>query len=213
MTCSASVVIQAGFIATKGGATWRTNLDAQYTKTDETLDATLSDLKAFPAAAYGAEFAASLNQALKLIEQLSDQRQRVQSLSVPVSVMAGYYTSTNRQLLDVLSAIAALADDPTVKGNAIAYVNLLEGKERAGLETCDGRSRLWRRTVSQQRHLKKFLMLLGAQDAFMSNANAYATNDIRAFYAETVNGPAVTTVDTFRNVAREGRHRPDPGRL
>ncbi len=199
----------AGFIATKGGATWRTNLDAQYTKTDETLDATLSDLKAFPAAAYGAEFAASLNQALKLIEQLSDQRQRVQSLSVPVSVMAGYYTSTNRQLLDVLSAIAALADDPTVKGNAIAYVNLLEGKERAGLERAMGAAGFGAGQFPAKT-FEKFLMLLGAQDAFMSNANAYATNDIRAFYAETVNGPAVTTVDTFRNVAREAGTGPIP---
>lgn len=96
----------AGFIATKGGATWRTNLDAQYAKTDETLENTLSDLRTFPAAEFGAGFAASLTQAINLIEQLADQRQRAQSLSVPVSVIAGYYTSANRQLLDALSAIA-----------------------------------------------------------------------------------------------------------
>eukprot|EP00439_Symbiodinium_sp_Y106_P089143 s1_g1679.t1 len=199
----------AGFIATKGGATWRANLDAQYAKTDETLEAALSDLRDFPAAEFGAEFAASLTQAMKLIEQLSDQRQRAQSLSVPVPVIAGYYTSTNRQLLDALSAIAALADDPSVKGNAIAYVNLLEGKERAGLERAMGAAGFGAGQFPPK-IFEKFLMLLGAQDAFLANAKAYASGDIRAFYAETVAGPAVTKVETFRNAARDAGTGPLP---
>lgn len=190
----------AGFIASKGGLNWRQSLDNQMMTTDETLEKTLADLRQFPAHQYSAAFATSLNEAISLLEQLKDQRSRTQSLRAPIAEVAGYYTATNRHFLDALSAIAALADDAVVKGNAIAYVNLLEAKERAGQERAMGAAGFGAGQFNPKTY-EKFLKLLGSQTAFLANVHAYGSEDIRNFYDTTVTGTAVATVDQYRSVA------------
>ncbi len=192
----------AGFVASNGAPSWRENLGKQTDATDLALASHLDDLMAFPADEFGEVFAKSYRAGLTLLSDLADERARTQSLSRSVADAAAYYTRTNRHLLNALSAIAALASDAEVKGNAVAYVNILEAKERAGLERAMGAAGFGAGQFTPKT-FEKFVKLIGEQTAFLSGAQAYGSESLQEYTSNTLVGLPIETVERYRTAALE----------
>lgn len=199
----------AGFISSGGAANWRASLTQQISKTDAVLSQIVPQLQQFPANDFGQAVGDNLNAALAALRDIQAIRTKTLARSASVPEIAGYYTQTNRQFLDAVSAIAALADDATIKGQAISYVNLLEAKERAGLERAMGASGFGTGQFSSA-VFAKFVKLLGLQDAFLANVAAFASPETTAFYAQTLTGATIDKVERFREIALRSGTAPLP---
>ncbi len=192
--------ISAGFISSNGATNWRSDLKDQIARTDQVVASVQGELQDFPAADFGILVAENLTAALTSLEKIEDVRNRTRSLSASVPETAGYYTNTNTLFLSAVSAIAALANDASIKGEAIAYVNLLEAKERAGLERAMGASGFGSGQFSPS-VFAKFVKLAGLQEAYFGNFESFATPSTTSFYKETLTGPAVGEVARLREIA------------
>jgi methyl-accepting chemotaxis protein len=190
----------AGYISSKGAMTWTNGLKDQISQTDAAISEILPQLQSFPADEFGPAVAENLNTALASLATIKDVRARTLSLSAPVPEIAGFYTSVNKSFLSAVSAIAALADDAAIKGEAVAYVNLLEAKERAGLERAMGASGFGSGQFAPA-VFAKFVKFLGLQEAFFSNFENFATQSTNDFYNQTLSGPIVDEVKRLRGIA------------
>jgi len=199
----------AGFISSGGATNWRASLTQQISKTDAVVSQIMPQLQQFPANDFGQAVGDNLNAALAALKNIQAIRTKTLARSAGVPEIAGYYTQTNRQFLDAVSAIAALADDATIKGQAISYVNLLEAKERAGLERAMGASGFGNGQFSSA-VFAKFVKLLGLQDAFLANVAAFASPETNAFYTQTLTGETVDKVEHFREIALSAGTAPLP---
>ncbi len=190
----------AGFIGSHGGETFRQGLLAQRNDTNSArtqLEAALND---FPLDNYGAGFAEKMARARSMVAELDRMRQQVDSLSLAVGDMAKHYGGTIAELLGIVEEMAVLSTDAEVTRAIAAYTNLLQAKERAGIERAMGAAGFGAAEFSPTVH-RRFVSLIAAQEAFLANFAAYATPAERQFFAKTVSGADVATVERMREVA------------
>ena len=128
----------AGFIASKGGAKFDERLTAQRKATDDVRARFNQIMDAFDSASFGERFDNELKDARSAVAELDGKRKSVSDLSFTVPDMAKYYTGTIRKLLLVVSDMAVLSSDVEVTAAVTAYINLLQAKERAGVERAMG---------------------------------------------------------------------------
>ena len=65
---------------------------------------------------------------------LDSRREEIDAQSISQPAAVEYLTSTIRSLVDVIGGIAKLSTDDQISKSIAAYVDLIEGKERAGQE-------------------------------------------------------------------------------
>ncbi len=190
----------AGFIASKGTGSFANRLDQQRGVTDQVLAEFNARLDSFSAADFGQDFVGKVETARSMVDQLGAQRQSVTKLSVDVGGMARYYSGTIAGLLDVVAEMAVLSTNAELTGGIAAYINLLQAKERAGIERAMGANGYGSGNFSPNVHTR-FAQLVSEQVAFISNFQVFATPAQRAFYAQTLTGPVVDEVERLRKVA------------
>ena len=79
-------------------------------------------------------FNKALSDALSLLGTLGAKRAEVDARSITAGDAVAYYTGINTAFLDVIDDIPSLGSKVEVSVMASAYVNLLYGKEKAGIE-------------------------------------------------------------------------------
>ncbi|GAB4350091.1 MAG: methyl-accepting chemotaxis protein [Gammaproteobacteria bacterium] len=141
-----------------------------------------------------------LTTALERLERLDSHRAAVDAQQLPLKEAVGYYTGINALLLDAVTSIAAGSTAPQVVRQGIAYVNLLQAKERAGIERA-----MLSNAFGADRFLpgvyERFLSLLAAQTAFLKNFDALALPEQKRFFTEKVRGRFVDEVERMRRLA------------
>ena len=151
-------------------------------------------------APYGETFERRIADAQERLAHLDDRRDEVSDLELSVGEMAGYYTGTIALLLDGVAEMAVLSDDPRVTNTITAYISLLQAKERAGIERAMGANGFANGAFAPAVH-QRFVSLIAQQQAFLSIFDTYASPEQRAFFEETVRGPAVDAVERMREAA------------
>ena len=198
----------AGFIASQGGAVFNDRLTAQREATNKVRTHFNEVMDAFDAESFGADFANKLRSARDSVGELDAKRKSVSDLSFTVPDMAKYYTGTITKLLDLVGDMAILSSEVHITDEIAAYVNLLQAKERAGIERAMGAAGFGKGAFAPAVH-ERFISLIAQQQAFLKGFMLFALPEQQAFYTETLRGEAVDDVERMRKIAIANPHGGD----
>lgn len=149
---------------------------------------------------FGDELAAKIATAKDDLSRLQATRKSVETHSVSVAEMAGYYTPAIARLLAVVEEMAVLSTDTAVTKAIAAYTAFLQGKERAGIERAMGGAGFGAGAFAPQIY-RNFVQLIAIQNTYLGIFDTYATAEQRAFLTSTVAGPDVEAVGRMREIA------------
>jgi len=113
--------------------------------------------------------------------------------------MADFYTLSIARLLSVIENMAQLTHDPDIASMVTAYLNILQGKERAGLERAMGAAGFSFGSFSPD-ILRKFTKLIAEQNTYFDIFGNYATSEQRNRYDKYRADPVVAEVERLRTI-------------
>lgn len=148
------------------------------------------------------EFRQTLVMATENLEQLDNKRQKVSALNIVPKDAIAYYTGINGLLLKSITFMSKLGERSDITVQSLAYVNFLQGKERAGIE----RAVLSNTFAADQfgpGMYKKFISLMSKQDAYADMYISLATSSQRELYSNKMQGHAVEEVERMRKIAQK----------
>tara|TARA_R110001583_G_scaffold2233_31_gene16545 strand:+ start:4555 stop:6465 length:1911 start_codon:yes stop_codon:yes gene_type:complete len=116
------------------GRSFSDELLAQYQKTDKLRDNVSRLLIAFNDQDNENNFQNLLKSVINALERISVVRQDALALNIPMLVAIDYYSDLNAKFLKIISVLPSLSDDSSISRLSNVYLNLLKGKEKAGLE-------------------------------------------------------------------------------
>lgn len=116
------------------GTKFSDELSAQYQETDKLRDKVSRRLITFNVQNNENNFQNLLKNVINTLERISVVRQDVLSLDIPMLVAIDYYSDLNAKFLKIISVLPSLSDDSGISRLSNTYLNLLKGKEKAGLE-------------------------------------------------------------------------------
>ena len=157
-------------------------------------------LKATDLSVYSAELSSKVAVAMKALTNLEAMRGSVTNQTTTVPKMAGYYTPTIAKLLGIIEEMPGLSTNDKVLSSITAYINFLQGKERAGLERAMGGAGFGAGNFSPVVY-QKFVSLIAQQIAFFGQFKIFASAEEIEYFASTIAGQDVDEVARMRNIA------------
>jgi methyl-accepting chemotaxis protein len=192
----------AVFVGSKG-AQMRAELPAQRKLTDEQRAAATAFMSEAGAIAASGEFNDAIAKASAAVVQLGGRRSDIDGLNISAQDSNAYFTETVAKLLMVAGEIAKVSSRGDTSTAISAYVNFMQGKERAGQERATGAA-----GVSEGKfNLASYVRVLGlraAQDTYFGAFADAATPAQRSFLRQTVSGSVVETLATMRDIIAAG---------
>ena len=189
----------AGFLGSKG-AKFGEILKKQRVLTDQRYKELQAYVKSLDLQNYQAELRENIQAVISGMGKIGTIRSRVDQLSIPVKEEVAYYTGVNKDILDVVSLTAKLADTPELVKALSAYTNFLKSKERAGIERA-----VMSATFSADKFANgmfaKFITLMAEQNAYMDAFLSIAPKDSVKMYENIMNSPVVNEVNKMRDIA------------
>jgi len=189
----------AGFLGSSGEK-FKVELPTQRINVDEKLKDLNSFLDVFNKNDYSPEFLENLNAGLKKLENLSDTRSGVTSLSLNAALAIAYYTDLNKLLLNVIGSITKLSNSATVSQQLVSYMSFLLSKERAGIERAVGTNTFAKDSFGVGMKAK-FYTLIAEQDAYMDSFLKVSNSKIVQFYETTLKANSIEEVERIRKIA------------
>jgi len=199
----------AGFLGSRGEK-FSNKLKSQRKKTDEkikNLDQFISSVK------LNREIIKELNIAFKKLAKLDKIRKRVDSFSISAKDAINYYSSLNKNLLNITSLLIKYSPQNDISKNLIAYASFLKAKERAGIERAV-LSNVFAKNVFSDGMYKKAVTLIAKQNAYLDDFLSSASSSLKHFYLEKIKDSSFKKVDEMREIAlnraNEGNFGVDP---
>jgi len=189
----------AVFIGSKGQK-MANSLTTQRRATDAKHATLTRALQDFPRDVYGPVFDSKKRTVLDTLTKLGNVRGQVSALKVTTPQMAGYYTGTIAGLLNMVEVLSALSTDADITRAIAAYINFLQGKERAGIERAMGGNGFGSGRFAPP-ILQRFIGLIAQQEDLFRQFNIFATDSQRRFFRETLKGKAVDEVARMQTIA------------
>ncbi len=162
--------LSAGYIGSRGRE-FRNALDDQRRAADQRIRELAESARTHRIALTDV-LAKELDRALGRVVGTVGKRNGVDSLANTASAIIFEYSATNESLLDLIRALAYASHDSDVMTRAAAYVSLIQGKERAGIEravlanafatnrmSMSDRARVTALVEAQQLYLREFAAL------------------------------------------------------
>ena len=189
----------AGYLGSKGEK-FKAELPNQRVLTDEKLSEFKTFLSTFDKNVYSTDFIENLDSGIKKLEELSNIRNSVNSFSINAPVAIGYYTETNKLLLNVIGTVVKLSTNSEVSQELVSYMNFLLSKERAGLERAVGTNTFAKNAFDLE--LKtKFYTLVAEQTAYLDSFMKVSPKEAVDFYNKTMQDNSVEEVEKMRKIA------------
>ncbi|MFL6101784.1 MAG: nitrate- and nitrite sensing domain-containing protein, partial [Actinomycetes bacterium] len=177
---------------------------AQRVAVNQALDTFRRDVRNLGSDNQGSAFRKRVDSAVAGLEQLDEQRDRIENnpdTTVPETL--DYYSGVIGNLLAVNLEIASQTDDRDLIRNVGTFVSLARLKEATSLE----RGRLYA-VASAGRFgpgdFRELAPIVGAQEAWRTQFEATATPEQRAFLDRTLQSPDIARVDDLRNKVLTG---------
>jgi methyl-accepting chemotaxis protein len=189
----------AGFLGSKGKK-FGAILKKQRVLTDERYKELQSYVKSLNLQSYQPALRKNIQEIMDGMNKVNSIRSRVDNFGISVKEEVKYYTGVNKNILDVVSLTAKLADTPELVKALSAYTNFLKSKERAGIERA-----VMSATFSADKFGKgmfaKFITLMAEQNAYLDAFVSIAPKDSVTMYKNTMNSPVVAEVNKMRAIA------------
>jgi HAMP domain-containing protein len=177
---------------------------AQRVAVNQALDTFRRDVRNLGSDNQGSAFRKRVDSAVAGLEQLDEQRDRIENnpaTTVPETL--DYYSGVIGNLLAVNLEIASQTDDRDLIRNVGTFVSVARLKEATSLE----RGRLYA-VASAGRFgpgdFRELAPIVGAQEAWRTQFEATATPEQRAFLNRTLQSPDIARVDDLRNKVLTG---------
>jgi methyl-accepting chemotaxis protein len=194
--------MSAVYIASKR-AQMRSELPAQRKATDEYRKPATASMAQLSATTASTELRDAIRSAEAAIGMLDARRTEVDGLAMAGPASFAFYTDTIGKLLAVTNEIAKASGQGGVSMAISAYVNLVQGKERAGQERALGAAGITTGKFDLAGY-SRLLGLVSAQEVYFAVFAAAATPAQREFLAKTLSGSAVDRVSQMREIAAVG---------
>lgn len=120
-----------------------------------------------------------------------------QQLTVPQNIQ--YYTVIIDDLITVFAQMTKQPIESELLVAITTYQNLVQAKEKAGLERAVGGNLFNRGGFDPALHVR-YLDLLARENAYLTEFRRIAQPEVRALYDRTVRGPAVDTYRQWREI-------------
>ena len=149
------------------------------------------------------DFNQSIGQAQAALAGLEAKRSSIDHLQLSAADSFVFYSDAIVLLMAVPSEMAKIANRGQIGSAITAYVNLLQGKERAGQERAIGAAGI----SAGKFDLPSYGHAMGlraAQEAYFGNYTAAADATQRDFFRETLSGPATDTFQAMRAILAKG---------
>ncbi|MDT3735837.1 MAG: nitrate- and nitrite sensing domain-containing protein [Denitratisoma sp.] len=192
--------MSAGFIGSKGEK-FATELSLQRPATDRSIGEMEAQLKEFDLSAF-----AGLKEDLEAgrggLAQLKGKREAVSALDIAGAEAVSYYTKTIGAFLVAAGRIGTLSKNGTAAVGASAYANLLQAKERNGVERA-----LLTNAFAANRFepgaFNRFLANSAQQQAYLAVFQSFADAGQKEFFMKKMAAREVADVDAMKAVAIE----------
>ena len=190
----------AGFLSSKGKTlgpelkSRRQGTDGPLTRLHNTRIA-LADTRLDP------NFVAQAEKALARLESITALRANIDQLALEPPQAIATYTSIIADLLAVVSRMAAISDDGRIVAAIAAYVNLMEGKERAGIERATGTAGFTAGRFDPKAYTR-FAKLSAEQDAYFQMVRNLVSAE-RNKQLDAAKSTDLETIESMRKVAME----------
>ena len=199
----------AGFLGSKGKK-FGVILQKQRVLTDERYSELKAYIKTLDLDSYMESLQKSIRAVMNGMEQIGSIRSRVDNFTISVKDEVAYYSGVNKDILQVVSLTAKLADTPELVKALSAYTNFLKSKERAGIERAV-MSATFSADMFGPGMFAKFITLMAEQNAYMDAFISIAPDDSVRMYKQIMNSPIVAEVNKMRNIAVKQANEGDFG--
>lgn len=155
--------MSAGYIGSSGNK-FKSELSAQR----KLVDTNLRKYKAFTddhKDEFTDELRISINKLLSGFDKLTSIRSRVDNLDIPLSEALGFYTGQNNALIDQPLALIAYLDTNSLVQGLIASYNLMQVKEKSGIERAVLTNILSQQNFSEK-NKQRIYTLIAQQNAY-----------------------------------------------
>ncbi|MCP4404069.1 MAG: methyl-accepting chemotaxis protein, partial [bacterium] len=193
--------LTAGFVGSQG-TKFGNDLVTQRTLTNTTRQALYEQIETFTTEDLSPEFVHTLDRVIDSMAGLDSHRSTVDARAIADQEAIDFYTRQNALLLAAIAAVPGFTTDGEIRSHLIAYVNFLQGKERAGQERA-----VMNRTFTADRFaagaLRQFGNLVSEQETLFGVFRSLATPEQRAFVEIQLADPVVADVQRMRDLAFE----------
>jgi hemerythrin len=188
--------LSAGFLGSKG-VQFSAEIKKQRAKTDDTIN----ELKMFLKKLQSKRFAQDIQDNMKTIfdklKLIEAKRQLIDGLKISVENELFYYTGIIKLLLANINQLSTRIIHVELSNQFLAYINIVQVKERAGIERATLNNALSQDYFAQGAY-EKFISLVEAQNIFIGNFFFVATFTQKTRYRETMQGEFIIGVDKIR---------------
>lgn len=160
-------------------------------------------LKEFDIGQHGPVFSNDLERVLSRLAELDSIRQQIDRQSIKDAYAIAYFTKLNSLNLSLIGSMTSLSLDSTVTRRLFAYVNYLQGKERAGIERAVGSNGLASGQFSPKL-MDRFKTLIALQDTFNKVFLSEATGQQTTLFNNTMSADAAMRVQQMRDIIIAG---------
>lgn len=189
----------AGFIGSNG-ASFQNTLPALRTETDAASAALQQDLLRYQASNGDPALTTAVNAAIERAAEATSDRVTYDALSLSVPEMAARYTSSIAALMGAVNAMSNASTDDAANKRINALLNLMEGKERAGLQRAYGSVGFGAGGFTPYIY-QRFVAMIAAQDAYFSRFKTLAGPEARAAFENALTDPASQTTAALEAIA------------
>ncbi len=186
------------YIGTQGRTAEKIALADQRAVVDDAVLTYLTAHASFPFDNYDAQLADRLAQANAMLGTLDAKRQQVSSLEISTNDTLKYYSDTIETLFFAQKGIALATTDADITRELSAFISLQVAKNFAGLQRSIGNLG-YNKGVFTPEQLKTFYELNAQENSNLNKFNDFASRPVQQFYADTVVGPSVRSVEQMRN--------------
>jgi methyl-accepting chemotaxis protein len=190
----------SGVFMGSDGKKFKTEVTNQRRQTDPKRADFQKFLKSIDLDSYGRQFNETLDKAVNKLAGLDAHRIKVSNQAIPDAQGIAFYTQHNQSMFDVIDMIVKSSGNVDMREIGTAYLNLLKGKEQAGLERA-----VLSRTFSADRFeagvLRQLIFLVSTQENYFKEFLSMATPDQTILFNRKMSDPVVAEVQRMRNIA------------
>ncbi len=186
------------------GAKFSKELPEQRVKSDMKIETLQAAIKDFYIARDNEHLGKVLDSVRKNLAELNAKRSSISALGLAGNESGAYYTKTIGSLLDVTTQVSTLSSNSEISRRSAAYSNLLQFKERTGIERAL-LTTVFASGAFTPETQAKFTSATAAQKIYSSLFQTYATDELATFYKKKLSGKAVDEVARMEKVASENK--------
>ncbi len=191
----------AVFIGSEG-AKFASEISEQQKNTDALATELIDYVTEFPVDQFDKRLETKLEKPLASLKVLKEKHALIRKQNIELVAAIAYYSDMIANFLSLVELLPSLSSVGEVNNAAIAYVNFLQSKEKAGIERAVI-SAVFSLDAFSPGMYDKFRALITTQDNYINVFLSLATTEQKKFFNSTMQGRFIEDTNRMRKVAIE----------